>query len=404
MKHQGVQESSEDKTEIVADDPRVLVVAMGNWYGIARFPKALSLAGFKVASLCAERSFLAATRYLDQQFHWRLPARMSMLKERLSSVFAEWQPTLLIPGDQESVRFMRSMLAHEDISPIVRETIVRSIGRPEGVDTAFSKIRLLSLAQEMGLPVPTRASPEQEEPFAFARRIGYPVVVKLEYGTAGTGVRICPNETTLKQTIATLEEKSPAVRYEIQQYVTGKSQAVSLVANEGTVLAAFACTKTCMHPARTGPSTRIRFVEEPEMVDMASRLVSRLGLSGFASFDFIQEPTTREALLLECNPRPVPFAHLGALAGRDLAAAWHERLTGKQAPQAKDPPAPQSEIALFPQEWLRYSGSPYCSGTGLHDVPWDDPDLLGAYIRHGVRQVHAVTAAAQKAREAGALQ
>jgi hypothetical protein len=38
-----------------------------------------------------------------------------------------------------------------------------------------------------------------------------------------------------------------------------------------------------------------------------------------------------------------------------------------------------SEIALFPQEWLRDPKSPHLA-SAYHDVPWDDPALLHALI------------------------
>ena len=36
--------------------------------------------------------------------------------------------------------------------------------------------------------------------------------------------------------------------------------------------------------------------------------------------------------------------------------------------------------ALFPQEWLRDPQSKYLTTNALHDVPWDDPQLLKGYV------------------------
>ena len=36
-------------------------------------------------------------------------------------------------------------------------------------------------------------------------------------------------------------------------------------------------------------------------------------------------------------------------------------------------------IALFPQEWIRDSGSPFLA-SGYHDVPWQEPQLSQACV------------------------
>jgi len=41
-------------------------------------------------------------------------------------------------------------------------------------------------------------------------------------------------------------------------------------------------------------------------------------------------------------------------------------------------------VALFPNEWLRDPHSRYLT-HGHHDVPWDDPALLKAYVNGFVR-------------------
>jgi hypothetical protein len=36
-------------------------------------------------------------------------------------------------------------------------------------------------------------------------------------------------------------------------------------------------------------------------------------------------------------------------------------------------------VALFPQEWMRDPASPYLTNA-FHDVPWDDPALIRAWM------------------------
>jgi hypothetical protein len=39
----------------------------------------------------------------------------------------------------------------------------------------------------------------------------------------------------------------------------------------------------------------------------------------------------------------------------------------------------EQTIALFPQEWQRDPASPFIAGA-YHDVPWDAPALVRAYV------------------------
>lgn len=92
------------------------------------------------------------------------------------------------------------------------------------------------------------------------------------------------------------------------------------------------------------------------------------------------EAETGSAYLLECNPRPIPIGHLGGLLGVNLCQALFDGLQG-QRPPAQDAADRSSSVVVsfFPQEWRRDPASPHLSTT-YHDVPWDDPALLSAYL------------------------
>jgi hypothetical protein len=69
---------------------------------------------------------------------------------------------------------------------------------------------------------------------------------------------------------------------------------------------------------------------------------------------------------------------MGWLSGSDLCLALHHHLAGIEIPA---PSAPRQEVvAHFPNEWRRDPQSPYLLNAH-HDVPWDDPGLLGKMVR-----------------------
>jgi hypothetical protein len=108
-------------------------------------------------------------------------------------------------------------------------------------------------------------------------------------------------------------------------------------------------------------------------------MVRRLNLSGLHGFDFMLEEQTRNAYLIEMNPRATQVGHLTLGPGRDIPAALYSVLSGK----AVDPAPKVTEndtIALFPQEWIRDAESPFLR-SAYHDIPWEEPELVCDCVR-----------------------
>ncbi|HLP78006.1 MAG TPA: ATP-grasp domain-containing protein, partial [Candidatus Paceibacterota bacterium] len=161
------------------------------------------------------------------------------------------------------------------------------------------------------------------------------------------------------------------------QFIPGTPAMCLVVAVNGTVLAALTAVKERSFPEQTGPSSVVRFVPNAEMRRTAAELTSAWKLTGFIGYDFILD-SDGAAWLIECNPRPTPIAHLGALAGEDLCAALFNHLTSR-------PPVPVAirsglVVAHFPQEMARDAASPFLT-DGYHDVPEDDPELMHLMLR-----------------------
>lgn len=88
--------------------PRVLLFARQP-YSItaARLPKSLREAGWSVAALTPEKSFLWKTRYTDRRYS--CPWNPRPLVRTLLRVLNEWQPEFVIAGDRWSQFFLNGM-------------------------------------------------------------------------------------------------------------------------------------------------------------------------------------------------------------------------------------------------------------------------------------------------------
>ena len=76
---------------------------------------------------------------------------------------------------------------------------------PENLDLAGDKIKAKTIINQAGVPI-VPSSPggvsSVDEAVAFASEIGYPVMIKASAGGGGRGIRICPDEDTLREEFA----------------------------------------------------------------------------------------------------------------------------------------------------------------------------------------------------------
>jgi biotin carboxylase len=166
----------------------------------------------------------------------------------------------------------------------------------------------------------------------------------------------------------------------VEVFVDGPQLSYAFVARGGRVLTGLTRMKVKAFPDPHGPSSVVRVVDVPRMAEYAARFAERVQYNGFASLQCLLDAKTKTPQFLEFNARPVPIHHLGEEAvGIDWCAAWFAELEG-QPPPAFAGPIVKRQVALFPQEWLRDPQSKYLTTNALHDVPWDDPTLLQAYV------------------------
>jgi predicted ATP-grasp superfamily ATP-dependent carboligase len=159
----------------------------------------------------------------------------------------------------------------------------------------------------------------------------------------------------------------------VQGYVDGWPANIGVACWQGEVLAA-TCAEAVATTSATGPSTVARLIDNPEMIDSATRIVKALGLSGMIGFDFMIEAATGAAYLIEMNPRNTPICAIRLGHGRDLAEALVARISGR--PVRERPPRTERDIVVFfPDTWREDPASHFLH-SGYHDVPWEQPDLV----------------------------
>jgi hypothetical protein len=157
--------------------------------------------------------------------------------------------------------------------------------------------------------------------------LGLPLVVKDVVGGGGTRVSVCETRDEVTAEVARLIDAEGVPL--LQEYVDGLTYIAGGLFQDGRAVRLYTGVKLQQHPARVGPSTLLRSVDEPELTAATLKVFEGLRWTGMASADFVRRPEGGFAFL-EVNPRP--WGALGAAldAGIDFAGPYAAILRGER--------------------------------------------------------------------------
>lgn len=389
--------------------PKVLLVSFLNFTGIAHLPRALSEADFRVAALSPSWGFLAQTRFLEKQYDLPEFFFAGLIRQRLLAAFDDWQPDLILPGDDVALAFLQNLSGTVPSARFaaLRRVLRHSLGKPEQYGCCTDKARFGSLARRLGIRLPEQYHANNPASLLTCSAVlGYPLVFKKTLSFSGIGTEICPDAATLTAHVQgffgtgtrpfteRLRQEAyqawgidlrPLMRPQreqilLQRYVPGPVLSHVFVAWQGQYAAGFSYEKVEAASGETGPAARIQSYDSPEAGAIARRVAAELGFSGFACLDFIRESGTDRLVALECNARPTHAAAQGRAMGVDLCGALAQAMRGEIVVA----PTPERRSRrLFPDAWWQAPAA-FGTGTDAH-VPWDDAALLHAFLRGPAR-------------------
>ena len=389
---------------------RILLAATMGWPATARIAGGLSRFGCHVDVLCTLEAPVRHSRYVNLRHPYRALSPVTSLRDALSIS----QPDLVIPCDDRAVQHMLRLIALE---PDTREAacLSRSLGAPENYGALMSRGSFMAQCRELAIAVPETISLDHESDLdAAVETLGLPAVLKADGSWGGDGVVIVRTREEahaawrkLSQPVSPLRSLARAVlrsdahhihammakpaqpRLSIQKFISGNPATTAFACWQGEVVGTIHADVVASACA-TGPASVVKQIDCAAMEAAARSIARRFNLSGLHGLDFISTPQG-EVFLLEINPRATQTSYLAFGHGRDPLSGLVEAASGTRC-RARTPSTANRLIALFPQEWSRNPASPYLK-TAFHDIPWDDPDLLRAWL--------AVTSPAPARKEAG---
>lgn len=380
-------------------EPRlhVLLATTFAWEAACRLAIELATAGCAVEAIAPPSSFLHRLAPVARSYRLGLVRPEKSLRRALLESDAD----LVIPFDDRTRHALHRVYDDaDDGSPEaarLRERIARSLGCAEAYPRVFSRASIMGLAADQGFSSPpTAAIASLEELLEWMAEHG-PAVLKIDGSWGGREVAVAtdPDEAArawrrlsrppgwsriakrflIDRDPWPLRERLAGRRPTIsaQGYVEGEPANVAAACLDGVLLGAVQA-RVVRSNGKFGPSTVIRLIDHPEMLATARGLVGQLRLTGLCGLDFVLEPETDRAHLIELNARATPTAHLVGADGADLLVSLRDAL-GRTGPPARTRKYHEELIALFPQELQRDPRSPFLT-MAHHDVPTQCPELV----------------------------
>jgi D-alanine-D-alanine ligase-like ATP-grasp enzyme len=388
--------------------PRVLLVSVLPYLMSARLAMGLREVGFIVEALCPERHPLRLLSTPPRHHPLGVLGPNSLgrwgARAAVSRAIRESEASVIVPCDDLALALVYAERRRSG-DPLVISRIEASLGPADAYDVLKSKTAQITLARVLGLRVPKSRTVNDAASLQGAlTEIGLPAFLKRDGTWAGQGVARVSTEEEMRKAgvdfrqahrlmsclrrvringwrIALAGLRPAPAAVQLQQAIEGRPANHAVCCKDGKVLAAV--SMIALETTFTnGPASVLQRIDNAELTEAASRLVSHLKLSGLLGFDFMLS-AAGEAYFLEINARATPASALHTTGSADLLGALFSATTERPARRRR--PIPGNVVALFPNERGRDERSPYLR-IAYHDVPADEPAL----VTFGLRSVGRV--------------
>jgi D-aspartate ligase len=294
--------------------------------------RSLQRHGIKVSAYdCDPGSAGLFVRGLDHRHVWPCPnGNESQFVESLLRVGDTRHPPVLI--DLEAIA-LEAISRHQNA---VQQRFRIILPPLDVLDIAQDKAKTAHFFTEHNLGVPITATLSSEQDMVRWQG-GYPAVLKPRRGKGGRGQRVVHSDQEARESWRIL--KPGPDEYLIQEWISGPVQNLFTVgllcAPGGEVRASFSgqrlgVVQTSKIPQ--GPSSIVRSVRLPDLLDVACRFARLAGWSGFAELEFKKDERDGVYKILEINPRMWAWIRLPIACGVDFPYLYYTMATTGDCP------------------------------------------------------------------------
>ncbi|TMC45821.1 MAG: carboxylate--amine ligase [Chloroflexi bacterium] len=202
------------------------------------------------------------------------------------------------------------------------------------IDAVLDKRRLYADAHHLGIPIPKTYTLNDLK--ATAKDIRYPAIVKPAeqrrfYDRFGVKVFRAENAAELVRFAREAADLACVAQEIVDVPAGGFYSFCSYVAPDGDVRGAFVGRKLEQYPEGFGTGCLVIGEQVSEIAERGSAILKAFGYHGISEVEFIWDPTRKEHLLLDVNPRVWKWIGLPIASGVDLPWLAYSEAIGQPA-------------------------------------------------------------------------
>lgn len=309
---------------------KVLILDGGAAHAMA-IAECLKKSGYYVAVICNNRDeYGYHSKYVDERY-LAIDSHESGYAEYMLNFLKENHFDVLIPTSDASAEFM-SFYKDE----LIKVTGVLMPSK-EIFKKAYDKNSLMKICQEYGFPHPLTVDlhgwqvkkSEEFEKLADLKQFSYPGLLKPNLTSGGRGMTLVNSYEELIAVYPEIYEQYGECH--LQQFVHegGKQIKVQVMTDkEGTPVYSSVIWKQRYYPVKGGSSCCNITIDNPQIVTICGNVLKKIGWVGFADFDLIEDPDTKQLLIMEINPRIPACVRSAFKSGMDYATMIADETLG----------------------------------------------------------------------------
>jgi D-aspartate ligase len=286
------------------------------------------------------------SRYVRRRYRWPGPMSGAAFLDFLLDVGRRggMQGWVLFPTQDENLELVARN--YESLSDFYR-----LVTQPWSIlKWAHDKKLLHVIAEGAGVGHPRTWYPPSENELR-TMDIRFPAILKpaisinLQYAT-GRKALAAANPEALVDAYRRVLAVVPADAVMVQELLIGASQySVAAFCEGGRVVSAMTARRTRQYPIDFGLSSSfVEAVEAPHLLELAGRLLRRLGMTGMVEVEFIEDPSDGAMKVLDVNARPFGWHTLCIASGLDLPWMQYGYALGRH---------PRRVLPRYGLRWIR---------------------------------------------------
>ena len=276
------------------------ILLLGSGTQALSIVKNLAKAGYNICMFFEEANYADMSCYVNKRFVSKESPQSEKYLENVERIIAEECIDVLIPtGDESAVFLSRNK---KQLSTLVKFTIPDYDIFLKGYD----KNKLMTLCKEKGYPHPQTIDLSQIKNLSDEelKSFPYPAMLKPNRTTGGRGMVRVNNHQELLDIYPNLHREYG--NYHLQRFIRegGRQVKIQLCVDvKGGMIANSALQKVRWFPVKAGSSCCCISMEEEKATGICLQILRDIHWVGFADFDLIEDPDTKELLVMEINPR-----------------------------------------------------------------------------------------------------